>query len=388
MSSLRRQKVRMGMVGGGEGAFIGEVHRKAASLDGQIELVGGAFSRDSENNQRTAQQLGILPERCYDSWQTLLATEQALLPEERIEFLAIVTPNHLHVPVARAAVEAGFAVFCEKPAGVSLKEVQALASTLRTRNALYGLAHTYLGYPMVWQARHMVKTGALGKLRKIYVEYPQGWLANDLAGAGNKQAQWRGMPAQAGPSGCMGDIGVHAFNLAEFVSDQKIDRICAHLAIHIDQRQLDDDGAVLFQTEQGASGVLIASQVCVGEENALKLRLYGDKGGLEWRQEEPNSLVFRPLAQPLQILRAGVGQPWLCDEACQRIRLPAGHPEGYLEAMANLYTGFAEAVRSGKKNTTSVPGIEAGVRGMAFIEAVLASHYTSEKWTPLVCEEK
>ncbi|XWO34142.1 Gfo/Idh/MocA family oxidoreductase (plasmid) [Pseudomonas sp. JZ134] len=378
----------MGMVGGGSGAFIGEVHRLAASLDGHIELVSGAFSRDAENNRHTAEQLGVSLERCHDAWVTLIDNEKRLPAHERIDFLSIVTPNHLHVPIAKAAINAGIPVFCEKPAGVSLDEVLELASLVRGRDVFYGLAHTYLGYPMVWQARHMVKAGELGKIRKIIVEYPQGWLAGDLAITGNKQAQWRGMPDQAGPSGCIGDIGVHAFNLAEFVSGQKIDRLCAHLATHVAGRQLDDDGAVLFQTEHGASGVLIASQVCVGEENALKLRLYGDQGGLEWRQEEPNSLIYRSATKPLQVLRAGKGQPWLCEEAKQRTRLPAGHPEGYLEAMANLYTAFAKAVIEKNTDPVSVPGIEAAVRGMAFIESVLASHLSSAKWTPLAYGEK
>jgi predicted dehydrogenase len=386
MALASRAKVRMGMVGGGEGAFIGQVHRQAMRLDGQIELVCGAFSRDPDNNRRSGEALHLDPERCYSSWEALLAGEQERPADQRMELLAIVTPNHLHAPVAEAALRAGFHVFSEKPAALSLAEVQRLAATQATSGHFYGLAHTYQGYPMVWQARHMVQTGRLGRLRKIYVEYPQGWLSEDQAGRGNKQAAWRGEPEQAGPSGCMGDIGIHAFSLAEFVSGQRIERLCADLGVHVDGRQLDDDGAVLFQTDNGASGVLIASQVCAGEENALRLRLYGERGGLEWRQEEPNSLIHRPLGEALRVLRAGVDRHELCDETLRRLRLPAGHPEGYLEAMANLYNDFATGIRTGA--APDVPGIEAGLRGMAFIETVIASHRSDSKWTTFAATER
>jgi len=374
------------MVGGGEGAFIGQVHRQAMRLDGHIELVCGAFSRDPENNRRSGAALHLDPQRCYESWEALLAAEQARPADQRMELLVIVTPNHLHAPIAAAALQAGFHVFSEKPAALSLADMQQLAAIQADSGRWYGLAHTYQGYPMVWQARHMVQAGALGRLRKIFVEYPQGWLSEDQAGQGNKQAAWRGEPAQAGPSGCMGDIGVHAFNLAEFVSGQRIERLCADLGVHVAGRQLDDDGAVLFQTDGGASGVLIASQVCTGEENALTLRLYGERGGLEWRQEEPNSLIHRPLGEPLRVLRAGVDQRWLCDDALRRLRLPAGHPEGYLEAMANLYTDFATFIRL--ECTPAVPGIDAGLRGMAFIETVIASHHSDAKWTTFAATER
>src|SRR5690606_21822101 len=283
-------------------------------------------------------------------------------------------------PIAEAALRAGFHVFCEKPAALSLTEMQTLAATQADSGRLYGRAHTYQGYPMVWQARHMVQAGVIGRLRKVFVEYPQGWLSEDLASQGNKQAAWRGDPAQSGPSGCMGDIGVHAFNLAEFVSGQRIERLCADLAIHVPGRQLDDDGAVLFQTDGGASGVLLASQVCTGKENALTLRLVGERGGLAWRQAAPNSLGHGPRGGACRVLRAGVDQRGLCEAALQRLRLPAGHPEGYLEAMANLYTDLATAIRSG--HAPQVPGVEAGLRGMAFIETVIASHHSQQKWTP------
>lgn len=376
------QKIRYGMIGGGEGAFIGAVHRHAAGLDGQFELVCGAFSRDSGNNSRTAASLGVAPERAYASWQQLLDAEAQLPTDQRMQLLVIVTPNQTHVPISRAAIAAGFHVFCEKPAGVSLAETQQLAAELADSNRLYGLAHTYLGYPMVWQARHLAQSGALGVIRKIFVEYPQGWLTQNLEAAGQKQASWRTDPAQAGASGCMADIGTHAFGLAEFVTGQRISSICGELKSHIDGRRLDDDGAALLKTDAGASGVLIASQICAGEENALKIRVYGDKAGLEWRQMEPNSVIVRPHDAPYYVLRAGSGMPGLCDEANRRCRLPGGHPEGYLEAMANLYRDFASAIRRGERGTpTGVPGIEAGLRGMAFIEAITVE--SGEKWVSL-----
>ena len=379
-----QNKVRMGMVGGGEGAFIGAVHRSAAALDARIELVCGAFSRDPDNNQRTAADLGLASERTYNSWQALIEREAQRPTSERMEMLVIATPNHLHVPIALAAINAGFHVFSEKPAAVSLEEAQQLAQALEASNCLYGLAHTYLGYPMVWQAREMVREGALGTLRKIYVEYPQGWLSENQEAQDNKQAAWRCDPSLAGASGCMADIGTHAFGLAEFIGDQQITALCAELNTHLPARQLDDDGAALFRTRNGVTGVLIASQVCAGEENALKIRVYGDKGGLEWQQMSPNSLIYRQLGQPMRVLRAGVDQPGLVTEALRRCRLPGGHPEGYLEAMGNLYRDFAAAIRGGATGSApGVPGISAGLRGMAFIETVVASRESNTKWIEL-----
>ncbi|SIR18478.1 Predicted dehydrogenase [Pseudomonas sp. B10] len=378
-------KIRMGFVGGGEGSFIARAHRQAAGLDGRFELVCGAFSRDPENNQRTAAALGVAAERCYDDWQTLLAREAALPAEQRMQLLVIVTPNHLHAPIALEALSAGFHVFSEKPAALNLAEVQALHSVVINSQRIYGLAHTYLGYAMVWQAREMVASGVLGRVRKVLVEYPQGWLSTDIAGQGNKQAGWRDDPTQSGIGGCIGDIGTHAFSLAEFVAGQSIQFISAMLGSHVESRQLDDDVAMLFKMRDGASGVLLASQVCAGEENPLKIRVYGDKGGLEWRQEEPASLIHRPLNEPMRILRSGVGQPWLCAAATQRMRLPAGHPEGYLEAMANLYGDLAEAIVQGVEGhqAPGVPGIETGLRGMAFIETAIANHLGNEKWSEI-----
>ena len=374
------QPIRMGMIGGGEGAFIGAVHRHAAGLDGNYQLVCGAFSRNEENNTRTASALNVSTSRTYGSWQTMLEEEAKLPEQQRMQVVVIVTPNHLHVPISLAAIKAGFHVFCEKPAGVSFAEVKELQDVIHASESLYGLAHTYLGYPMVWQARHLVESGKLGKIRKVYVEYPQGWLSGEEE-THNKQAQWRTDPAISGTTGAMGDIGTHAFGLVEFVLNDSVTSLCGELNTHVEGRRLDDDGAALIKTKKGASGVLIASQVCAGEENALKIRVYGDKGGLEWRQMEPNSVIYRPVDAPYQVFRAGQGQVGLCDAASARCRVPAGHPEGYLEAMANLYTDFAKAVRANQKGKADgVPGINSGIRGMVFIDAMLASTDSDTKW--------
>ena len=374
------QPIRMGMIGGGEGAFIGAVHRHAAGLDGNYQLVCGAFSRNEENNTRTAAALNVSTSRTYDSWQSMLEEEAKLPEQQRMQVVVIVTPNHLHVPISLAAIKAGFHVFCEKPAGVSFAEVKELQDVIHASESLYGLAHTYLGYPMVWQARHLVESGKLGKIRKVYVEYPQGWLSGEEE-THNKQAQWRTDPAISGATGAMGDIGTHAFGLVEFVLNDSVTSLCGELNTHVEGRRLDDDGAALIKTKKGASGVLIASQVCAGEENALKIRVYGDKGGLEWRQMEPNSVIYRPVDAPYQVFRAGQGQVGLCDAASARCRVPAGHPEGYLEAMANLYTDFAKAVRANQKGKAGgVPGINSGIRGMVFIDAMLASTDSDTKW--------
>ena len=374
------QPIRMGMIGGGEGAFIGAVHRHAAGLDGNYQLVCGAFSRNEENNTRTASALNVSTSRTYGSWQSMLEEEAKLSEQQRMQVVVIVTPNHLHVPISLAAIKAGFHVFCEKPAGVSFAEVKELQDVIHASESLYGLAHTYLGYPMVWQARHLVESGKLGNIRKVYVEYPQGWLSGEEE-THNKQAQWRTDPAISGATGAMGDIGTHAFGLVEFVLNDSVTLLCGELNTHVEGRRLDDDGAALIKTKKGASGVLIASQVCAGEENALKIRVYGDKGGLEWRQMEPNSVIYRPVDAPYQVFRAGQGQVGLCDAASARCRVPAGHPEGYLEAMANLYTDFAKAVRANQKGKADgVPGINSGIRGMVFIDAMLASTDSDTKW--------
>ncbi|MEP3654861.1 MAG: Gfo/Idh/MocA family oxidoreductase [Litorimonas sp.] len=368
--------VRVGMVGGGEGAFIGEVHRWASRLDGEIELVCGAFSRDAENTARTGQSLGLDPSRCYSDFETMMAAEAALPEGERMEFVAIVTPNHVHFPVAKAALEAGFHVLSDKPATLNLDEAKALREiVLKNPNLAYGLTHTYLGYPLVGEARGIVEAGGIGKVRKVFVEYIQGWLATEVD---NKQADWRTDPARSGGSGCMGDIGTHAHNLAEFVTAKRMTHLAADLSIFVDGRRLDDDGSALFRMEDGVKGTLSASQVCVGNENSLSIRVYGETGGLEWRQEEPNTLVRTYIDRPTEILRASQG--YLSEGAQGWFRTPAGHPEGYLEAFANVYRDFARALRSESGATT---GIDGAVRGMAFVEALLKSSNNNSEWTEI-----
>lgn len=368
--------VRMGMVGGGEGAFIGEVHRWAARLDGEIELVCGAFSRDKNNTARTGQMLGLDADRCYGDYQTMIKAEAALPEAERMEFVAIVTPNHVHFPVAKASLEGGFHVLSDKPATLNLGEARALCEIIsQNPNLAYGLTHTYLGYPLIGEARRIVAEGGIGKVRKVFVEYIQGWLAAEVE---NKQADWRTDPARSGGSGCMGDIGTHAHNLAEFVTGKRMTHLAADLSIFVEGRRLDDDGSALFRMEDGVKGTLSASQVCVGNENSLSIRVYGETGGLEWRQEEPNTLLRTHMDKPTEILRAGQG--YLSTESQSGFRTPPGHPEGYLEAFANVYREFARALRQEGGVTT---GIDGAVRGMAFVEALLKSSNNNSEWTEI-----
>ncbi len=373
----------MGMVGGGEGAFIGAVHRIAANLDGQIELVCGAFSSDAQRSVNSGQALALDASRCYPSYQAMFEQEAKLPADQRMEFVAIVTPNHLHFPVAKMAIEHGFHVLSDKPATLNLSEALALDVLLKQHNCLYGLTHTYTGYPMVKQARHLVASGQLGKVRKIIVEYTQGWLANKDDEA-SKQASWRLDQSRSGISCCIGDIGVHAANLTEYISGLEISQLCADLNAVVDGRTLDDDGTVLLKFNNGAKGVLLASQIAVGEENNLKLKIYGEHKSLEWSQMEPNTLWLRSNTEPTQQLRAGVGE--LCPAAQAALRTPAGHPEGYLEAFANLYLNFAKQIQAfneGQPATNDafdVPGIKQAIRGMAFIENAVSASAADTKW--------
>ncbi|WP_462158739.1 Gfo/Idh/MocA family protein [Pseudoalteromonas sp. GB56] len=382
---MSNNRVRMAMVGGGEGAFIGAVHRIAARLDGRIDLVAGAFSSDSERSLATGAQLGLDPQRCYPDYQTLLQKEAQLPAEIRADFIAIVTPNHLHFPIAKMAIEQGFHVLSDKPATLSLSEAKELEAVLSQHSSLYGLTHTYTGYPMVKEAKHRVATGQLGHIRKVVVEYSQGWLSQTSDEKG-KQAKWRLDSSKSGISCCMGDIGVHAANLAEYVSGLAITELCADLNHVLPGRALDDDGTVLLRFNNAAKGVLMASQIAVGEENNLRLRIYGDKASLDWSQMEPNSLWLRPHNAPASLLRAGVGE--LCDAAMNALRTPAGHPEGYLEAFANIYSNFAaqiSAFKSGQVATNAafdVPGIDEALRGMAFITKAVAASEHDTKWHP------
>jgi predicted dehydrogenase len=374
----------MGMVGGGEGAFIGAVHRMAAALDGEIELVCGAFSADADRSTRSGAALHLPAERVYGDYQAMMVAEAALPAEQRMQFVAIVTPNHLHFPVAEAALRAGFHVMSDKPATFNLAEALQLRELVQETGLLYGLTHTYTGYPLVKEARERIQSGELGRIRRVVVEYPQGWLADRQEDENNKQAAWRLDPARAGVSSCMGDIGVHAANLAEYVTGQKISELCADLSAFVEGRELDDDGSILLRFDGGAKGILFASQLCVGEENALNIRVYGDKGGLEWHQQEPNTLWLKWADRPAEMLRTGAG--YLGPLAAANTRTPGGHPEGYLEAFANLYMAFAGLVRAREKGVApderaaDCPGIEEAVRGMTFIELAVAASASDTKW--------
>lgn len=371
-------RLRMGMVGGGQGAFIGAVHRMAAALDSEIDLVCGAFSRDLANCAATGRELGLSDDRCYSDLEAMLSSEAALgggVPAagKGMQLLSVVTPNHSHVDFSAQAAKAGIHVMSDKPAGISLAEVEDLAVTLQTTGSHYGLTHTYLGYPMVWQARHIAATPEFGPIRKVHVQYVQGWLAKAAEEGGNKQAAWRVDPELAGPAGALGDIGSHAHSLAEFICNSRMSSLVAHLRSHLPGRLLDDDGEILFELENGVTGSLISSQICAGEENGLKITIYGENAGLEWRQEEPNSLIERRASGEVITHRAGVDKP-LCNEALSRCRLPSGHPEGYVEAFANLYRNFARALRDGVTPISyGVPGIAEALRGMAFLEAAVES---------------
>jgi predicted dehydrogenase len=375
----------MGMIGGGKNAFIGAVHRIAANMDGLIELVCGAFSSHPDNAKESGKALFLPDNRVYTSYEEMIEKESRLPATQRMDFVSIVTPNHAHFAPAMLALEKGFHVVIEKPMTFSLEEAILLKKKVEETGLLLCLTHTYSGYPMVKQARQMVKEGTFGKIRKIYVEYPQGWLSRLSEKEGSKQAEWRTDPTRSGKSGAMGDIGTHAAHLAEYISGLQIKQLCADLSIMVEGRALDDDGNVLLRFDNGATGVLYASQVAAGEENALKIRVYGEKGGLEWAQQEPNTLLVKWLDQPTQIYRAG--QPYLSSFAKHNTRTPGGHPEGYLEAFANLYRNFALTLIARLDGTTpskealDFPTVEEGVRGMAFIDNLIASNESLEKWT-------
>jgi predicted dehydrogenase len=377
-----KRKLKMGMIGGGPDAFIGGVHRMAAQLDGQIELVCGAFSSDPEKSKITGKSLFLADDRVYGSYEEMILQESKLDATQRMDFVSIVTPNHLHYAPVKLALENGFHVVCDKPATLTLNQAVELESIVKKTGLVFALTHNYTGYPMVKQAREMVANKNFGKIRKIVVEYPQGWLATRLEDTGQKQASWRSDPSKSGVAGAIGDIGTHAENLAEYITGLKITKLCADLTTFVDGRLLDDDGNILVQFDNGAKGVLHCSQIAVGEENALNIRVYGEKGGLEWHQQEPNTLIIKWLDKPTEIYRTGLG--YLSDAAKSATRLPAGHPEGFLEAFANIYLGFAKAViafQNNEKNTSSdFPTIADGVRGMQFIEKAVESSKSELKW--------
>lgn len=388
-----KRKLRMGMVGGGNDAFIGAVHRIAAFMDGKIELVCGAFSIDPQISKQSGEDLFVSPERVYLNYEEMIEKE-SLLPEgERMDFVTIVTPNFLHFAPAKLALEKGFDVVVEKPMTVSVEEAKELQETVERTGRTLCLTHTYSGYPMVKQAKAMVKEGHFGKIRKIVVEYPQGWLSRLTEREGNAGAAWRADPKRSGKSLVMGDIGTHVAHLAEYVSGLKIEELCADLTTFVEGRLLDDDGSVLLRFQNGAKGVLMASQISAGEENAVRIRIYGEKGGLEWANEDPNNLIIKMLDQPRQLYRTGnaYAAPYtLSSFATHNTRVPAGHPEGLLESFANIYRNFAATVtakREGRTPTTEeqdFPTVYDGVRGMAFIDTVVKNNEGTEKWTKFV----
>lgn len=379
------RKLKMGMIGGGKNAFIGAVHRIAANMDGLIKLHCGAFSSNPDLSLESGKELGLPEEKCYESYVQMIETEAKLPPNERMDFVSIVTPNHAHFAPAMLALENGFHVVLDKPMTLTLAEAKLLEQKVKETRLYLCLTHTYAGYPMVKQARNMIAENDFGTIRKIMVEYPQGWLSTDFENGGNKQAAWRTDPSKSGISGCMGDIGTHAAHLAEYVSGLKITQLCADINTVVANRRLDDDGNVLLKFDNGANGILVASQIAAGEENSLKIKVYGEKGGLEWHQMEPNTLVVKWLDSPSQLYRTGNG--YLSPIAAFNTRIPSGHPEGYLEAFGNLYKNFALTLQSkleGKEPTASMldfPTAKEGVRGMAFIENVIASGKSSQKWT-------
>lgn len=378
------QKLKMGMIGGGIGAFIGAVHRMAAALDNEIELVGGAFSSDPKKSKASGKMLKLPPERVYKSFKEMITKEKSLPEGQRIDFVSIVTPNYMHFEPARLALENGFHVVCDKPMTFNLHEAKRLEQIVKESKLVFALTHNYTGYPMVKEARAIARSGKIGRVRKIVVEYPQGWLATKIEDSGQKQAFWRTDPIKAGASCCMGDIGTHAENLAEYITGLRIRELCADLTTFVPGRKLDDDGNVLIHFDNGARGVLYASQISVGEENALHIRVYGEKGGLEWDQQEPNSLIVKWIDRPMEIMRTSVGQ--LSAAAKFNTRLPAGHPEGFIEALANIYRNFALTVRCRKAGEKpkpqylDFPTVKDGVRGMAFIETVVKSAKKGVKW--------
>jgi len=378
------RKLRMGMIGGGPGAFIGAIHRTAANMDGEIELVCGAFSSDPEKSRLAGEELGLGLERVYPSFEEMVQKETKLGDDKKMDFVSIVTPNHMHFAPAKLALENGFHVVLDKPMTFDLDEAKKLQQSIRESGKYFCLTHTYTGYPMVKEAREQVKDGKLGAIRKVFVTYPQGWLSNFLEASDNKQASWRTDPTKSGKAGAIGDIGTHAFNLAEYITGLQVSKICADINIVVKGRKLDDDGVVILKFNNDASGVLMASQIMAGEENNLTIQVYGENGGLEWRHGDPNSLLLKWPDQPMQTFRAGSG--YLGEAAKHNSRTPAGHPEGYIEAFANHYRNFALCVKASiegkkpKKEWLDFPGIEDGVRGMAFIENVIESAKSEMKW--------
>ncbi|HEY0127809.1 MAG TPA: Gfo/Idh/MocA family oxidoreductase [Rubrobacteraceae bacterium] len=378
------RKLKMGMVGGGSGALIGAVHRRAAAMDGEVQFVAGALSSTSEKALASGRQLGLPDKRNYASWERMLDEELSLPEEERVDFVSVVTPNHMHYPIARTFAEAGFNVVLDKPMVHTSEQAEDLTRVVEGSGVVFAVTYNYTGYPMVKQARHMGREGLLGDIRKVIVEYNQGWLASRLEEAGAKQAEWRTDPARSGIAGAIGDIGSHAENLVYTITGLEVSEICADLTTFVGGRRLDDDGNLLIRYEGGAKGVMIASQVSAGEENDLRIRIYGTEGGLEWRQEEPNYLYHRPAEEPERVLKRGNG--YLYEEAKRASRLPPGHPEAFFEAFANVYKGVAATIRARQEQVApdelpwDFPTVYDGARGVHFIEKTVESGRSDKKW--------
>ncbi len=384
------RKLKMGMVGGGPGAFIGDVHRKASRMDGKIELVAGAFDIDPEKSKQKGRELYLDPRRVYGTYQEMIEQEQKLAEGERVDFVSVTTPNNWHFPIARDLLQAGFSVMCEKPMTINVAEAKELQKIVKQTGQVFGLMHNYPGYPMVKLARDIVNQGDLGPIRKIVVQYPQGWLATALEETGQMQAAWRTDPKQSGGGGSIGDIGTHAENIAEYISGLKITHICADLTTFVKGRRLDDDANCLLRFDNGAKGVLHVSQVSIGEENNLAIWVYGEKQGLEWHQEHPNYLYVKSPDGPRQVWQRGNDYVGVKSPAAGRAtRIPSGHPEAFLEAFANNYCNFADTLRArlaGEKPdplALDFPDVDDGLRGMLFIETVLESTKSEQKWTPM-----
>ena len=384
------RNLKMGMVGGGPGAFIGEVHRKAARMDGGIELVAGAFDINPPKSKQMGRELNLDHKRVYNNFDEMIEKELKLPVGERVDFVSVTTPNNWHYPIARSFLQAGFNVMCEKPMTMSLKEAKQLQQIVRKSRKVFALMHNYTGYPMVKLARDMVRQGDLGKVMKVVVQYPQGWLARPIERTGQQQASWRTDPKQSGAGGCIGDIGTHAENLAEYVSGLKIREICADVNTYIKGRRLDDDNNCLLHFNNGAKGILHASQIALGHENNLAIWVHGEDGSIEWHQEHPNYLYVDGLNVPTQVWKRGNDYVAAKSAAAGRAtRVPAGHPEGYIESFANVYRNFKDTIcaRLLRRKPTELeldfPNVNDGARGMAFIETVVASGKSRQKWVKL-----
>ena len=382
--------LRMGLVGGGPGAFIGEVHRKAARMDGHIRLVAGAFDINPDKSRQMGEQLGLDMSRVYGTYREMIEGEKQVPPELRVDFVSVTTPNNWHFPIAKDLIEAGFHVMCEKPMTLNVEQAVELEAIVKKSKLVFGLMHNYVGYPMVKLARDMVKQGDLGRILKVVVQYPQGWLCRAIEKEGQMQASWRTDPKQSGAAGCMGDIGTHAANLAEYISGLRIQSVAADLTTFVKGRKLDDDGNVLLRFNKGAKGVLHASQISIGQENNLAIWVHGENASVEWHQEHPNYLYVDTINAPTQVWKRGNGYVGAKSAAAGRAtRLPNGHPEAFLEAFANHYVNFADTVRAkiaGKKPdplALDFPGVDEGVRGMKFIRAVVASGKANAAWTKI-----